>query len=167
MAPETDQDKLDDWPEVIEAGDAVKEVMVGAGVDDVQLLFLTRIVTGDEVLVFPAASQAVAESVCVALVVVQVSQLNTYGLLDVTSAKGVAELLSRINWTFVTPTLSVAQAERETVPQRRPPQVGVGVFRETVGGVVSGVPPRPPEPPPAGNPYAGTVIFTRLRGLQR
>src|SRR5207244_2936905 len=67
----------------------------------------TVTLTGPEVVVLPAASRAVAVSVCVPLLAVFVSHEIEYGAV-VSSAPRLAP--SSLNWTPATPTLSLAFA---------------------------------------------------------
>ena len=95
------------------------------------VLLLTVTVTGLEVLVFPAASRAVAVRVWVPLEIPTVFHDPEYGA--VVSVE-MSELSMR-NRTLVTPTLSEAVAERVTVEEMVPE----GEVKLTVGRVVSGM----------------------------
>ena len=85
-----------------------------------------------DVAAFPAASCATAAKLCEPLGAVVVSQLKEYGLL-LNCAPRLAE--SRRNWTDLTPTLSVAFAVKETVPDTV--VFGKGAVIDTTGGIVS------------------------------
>src|SRR5437870_4732651 len=85
------------------------------------------------VVLLPAASRAMALKVCVALVVVVVSQLMLYGA-TVSSAPRLRP--SNWNCTPITPTLSEAVAETVIVPLIA--ALAAGAVNEIVGGVVSG-----------------------------
>src|SRR3989344_1056209 len=89
-------------------------------------------VTPVEVAEFPATSLAVAVRMWKPLVAVVVSQETEYGEA-VSSVPRFAP--SSLNWTPVTPTLSVAVADTVATPETVAPDVGAE--RETVGNVVS------------------------------
>lgn len=96
------------------------------------VLLLMVIVTGLEVLVFPAASRAVAVSVWFPFEIPIVFHDPEYG--EVVSSIPMLEP-SSLNWTPVTPMLSLAVAERVTVPEIVP----LGEVRVMMGRVWSGV----------------------------
>ena len=106
-------------------------VTVGFVVSGVMLLAVT--VRETAVAVFPAASRATAESVCVPLVADVVFHDIEYG--DVMSSAP-RFALSSLNWTPVTPMLSDAVDETVMVPETVAP--AAGAESETVGAVVSG-----------------------------
>src|SRR5438034_60042 len=114
-------------------------ITIVGGVVSVPVLF-TVTVTGDDVVVLPAASRAVAVSVCVPFVAVFVSHEIEYGAV-VSSALRLAP--SSLNCTPAMPTLSVAFALTVMDPLTVAPFAGA--VMDTVGGVVSGggVPPPP------------------------
>src|SRR5204862_27971 len=89
-------------------------------------------VTGEEVVRLPAASRAVAVSVCEPLPTVVVFQETEYGD-DVSSAPRLAP--STRNCTPATPTLSEAEALTVTDPETVAPDAGAVML--TAGGVVS------------------------------
>jgi hypothetical protein len=97
--------------------------------------------TGADVVVLPAASEAVAVNVYVPFATVVVSQLIAYGAV-VSAAPRFAPF--SLNCTAVTPTLSLAVALTVTVPDTVAPLAGA--VTDTVGGVVSPPPPPPPVP---------------------
>ena len=103
--------------------------------------FDTVTVTAADVVRLPAASRAMAVSVCGPLTAVVVFQDTEYGAAVVSSAPRLTP--SSLNWTPTTPTLSDAVAEMVTVePETVAP--AVGALMATVGGAVSaGVPPLP------------------------
>jgi len=101
-------------------------------VSGVGVVFDTVTVIPPDVVMFPAASRAVAVSVCVPLVAVVVIHDIEYGDA-VSSAPRFAP--SSLNWTPVTPTLSDAVADTVVIPEMVAPVVGA--VRETVGNVVS------------------------------
>src|SRR5437762_982775 len=105
---------------------------VGGVVSAVELLSVT--VTAREVVRFPAASRAMAVSVCEPFDAVVVFHEFEYGEA-VSSAPRLAP--SSCNWTPATPTLSDALADTVVVPETVEPPVGLVI--ETVGGVVSAV----------------------------
>src|SRR5881296_412666 len=82
--------------------------------------------------VLPAASRATAVTECAPFAAVEVIQARVYGAA-VTSAPRLAP--SSLNCTPTTPTLSVALAETEIVPETVEP--ADGAVMETAGGVVS------------------------------
>jgi len=94
----------------------------------------TVMVTGDEVVWLPAASRAMAVSVCEPLLAVVVSQEIEYGAFASS-----APLLtpSNRNWTPATPRLSDAVAVTVIVPETVAPEAGDVML--TVGGLVSGL----------------------------
>ena len=96
------------------------------------VLLLMVIVTGLEVLVFPATSRAVAVSVWFPFEIPIVFHDPEYG--EMVSSLPMLEP-SSLNWTPVTPMLSLAVAERVTVPEIVP----LGEVRVMVGRVWSGV----------------------------
>ena len=128
MALVTDQARVDDPPEVMEAGVALKEEMTGGRMT--WLLTVTLMI--DEVAVLPAASRAVAEILWEPLDVIVVSQAMVYGEV-VSSDPRLTP--SSLNWTPKTPTLSEALALMVVVAETVEPLVGA--VMETVGGVVS------------------------------
>jgi hypothetical protein len=105
---------------------------VGGVVSGVPLLTVT--VTVALVVLLPAASLAIARSVCEPLLDVVVFHEAEYG--EVISRP---PRLAPSNWncTLATPTLSLALAVTETVPLAVAPFAGALI--DTVGGVVSGV----------------------------
>jgi hypothetical protein len=97
-------------------------------------VLLTVTVTDEDVVELPAASRAVAVTVCEPLGTVKLSQEMEYGL-DVSSEPTL--LPSSLNWTPETPTLSEALALSVTLlPDMLAP--AEGAVRLTVGGVGSG-----------------------------
>src|SRR5262249_22849364 len=88
--------------------------------------------TAADVLVFPAASRAIAARLCTPLVADVVVHDAVNGALVTCAPR-----LAPSNWycTPVTPTLSVALTARPTVPDTVAPATGVVIA--TVGGVVS------------------------------
>ena len=128
LVEESDQERLicD-----VEIGDAERDVgargMVSGGVT----VLLTVTDTDCDVVVLPAASLAVAVSVCDAFVAVVVFHVTEYG--DVVSSVLRFTPFS-LNCTPETPTLSEAEAETET---EEPETVPLGAVIDTVGGVVS------------------------------
>src|SRR2546422_664513 len=102
----------------------------GAVIETVALATVTLIPA--EVVLLPAASRATAVRVWAALVAVVVFQERGYGAV-VISAPRLAP--SSLNWTPTTPTLSVALAETEIVPEIVAPLAGA--VMETVGSVMS------------------------------
>src|SRR5213594_3775833 len=96
-------------------------------------MLFTVTLTVVAVAVLPAASRATAVRVWDALVAVVVFHERAYGAV-VISAPRLAP--SSLNWTPTTPTLSVALAETEIVPETVAPLAGAVI--DTVGGVVSG-----------------------------
>ena len=95
-------------------------------------VLLTVTLTGEEVLRFPAASRAMAVSVCEAFDAVVVFHDTVYGVA-VSSEPRLAP--SSWNWRPATPTLSEAFADTVIVPDTVDPPAGL--VMETVGGVVS------------------------------
>ncbi|PYO01106.1 MAG: hypothetical protein DMD91_08905 [Candidatus Rokuibacteriota bacterium] len=92
----------------------------------------TTTVTPAEVAVLPAASVATAVSVYEPAAAEEVSQETVYGA----AATGAPRFApSSLNWTLVTPTLSVAVADTLTGPVTFAPAVGAVI--ETLGGAVS------------------------------
>jgi hypothetical protein len=109
--------------------------------------FDTVTVTEVAVVLLPAASRAIAVSVCDPLVAVVEFQVVEYGA--VVSAALRLPPSSR-NWTLATPTLSVAFAETVTlVPDTVAPAAGAVI--DTDGGVVS-----------AGSAPASIEVFMSL-----
>src|SRR5438094_10201561 len=102
---------------------------VGGVASAVELLMVT--VTAQDVVRFPAASRAMAVSVCEAFDAVVVFHETEYGEA-VSSAPRFAP--SSWNWRPATPTLSEAFADTVIVPDTVDPPVGL--VMETVGGVV-------------------------------
>lgn len=102
--------------------EAARLEMVGAVVSlgGVTVL-LTVTVTGAEVVVLPAASVATAVRLYEPLVSVVVFKLAVYGALVSRDPILVAPAL---NWTLVTPRLSLADALTVTVPEIVAPCVG-------------------------------------------
>ena len=110
------------------------EAVSPAGVDGavVSAVLLTVTVTPALVVAFPAASLAIARTVCDPLLAVEVFQEYAYG-----------EVVSRLpalapsswNCTLATPTLSEAVAVTLTVPDTVAPLAGAVI--DTVGAVVS------------------------------
>jgi hypothetical protein len=96
-------------------------------------LFDTVTVTAVEVVVFPAASRALAVRECEPLATVVVFHEVEYGEV-VSSAPSAVP--SRKNCTPATPTLSEAEALTVVVPETVAPEAGEVML--TVGGVVSG-----------------------------
>src|SRR2546430_17389857 len=94
----------------------------------------TVTLTAAVVAIFPAASRATAVRLCAPSEASVVFQLVGYGAV-VTSAPRLAP--SSLNCTPTTPTLSVALAETEIVPETVEPADGAVI--ETVGGVTSGM----------------------------
>jgi len=92
----------------------------------------TVTVTAAEVVVFPAASLALAVRVWEPFVACAVFQLVLYGLV----LSVAMTLPSMRKSTEATPTLSEAEAEMVLVPETVAPFDGA--VRDTVGGVVSG-----------------------------
>src|SRR5207248_381193 len=86
------------------------------------------------VVILPAASRAIAESVCASLAAAPVSQEMAYGDGVSSASKGAP---SSKNCTPTTPTLSVALAPTVTAPDPDAPLAGA--VMETVGGVLSTV----------------------------
>lgn len=86
-----------------------------------------------EVFVFPPVSVAMAVRICVPFDMPRVFHCPEYG--GVVSAGGIFDP-SILNWTVETATLSLAVAERVTVPEIV--ELFRGEVMETVGGVVSG-----------------------------
>src|SRR5262249_39379290 len=113
---------------VVPVAGAVIET-VGGVVSGTGLLTVTVTVA---VLLLPAASRAMALSVCEALLAVVVFQLTLYGEA-VSSAPRVTP--SNRNCTPTTPLLSEALAETEIVPSTVAAFAGAVI--DTVGGVVS------------------------------
>jgi len=107
-------------------------VMVGFVVSEV--ILLTMIVAAVEVARLPATSRATARIVWKPLVAEVVFQLVEYGEV-MSSAPRFA--LSSLNWTPVTPMLSLAVAE--TVMVLETVVFPAGAVRETAGNVVSRV----------------------------
>ena len=99
----------------------------------VETLLTVTAVAGLEVVLFPAASRAVAVSECDPLVVVVLFQEIEYGLV-VSSVPRFAP--SNLNCTPTTPTLSLALADTVMVPDTVAPLVGA--VMETVGAMASG-----------------------------
>ncbi len=93
----------------------------------------TVTLTAGEVVTFPAASRALADSECVPFDAPTVFQEIAYGAA-VSSAPRLAP--SSRNCTPATPTLSEALAETVTVPETVAPAAGAVI--ETVGGTESG-----------------------------
>ena len=93
---------------------------------------LTVTPTDVAVVLLPAASRAIAVSVCVVLVAVRVSHGTEYGA-EVSSLPRLAP--SRRNCTPATPTLSAALAVTLMLPSTVEPAAGAVI--ETVGAVVS------------------------------
>ena len=96
------------------------------------LVFETFTVTPAESPEFPAASRALAVSVCEPLGDVRVSHASAYG--SVVSSTPVATP-STENWTPMTPTLSAASAVTVTMSLTVAPAAGESIA--TVGGVGS------------------------------
>src|SRR5437016_5454365 len=96
------------------------------------LTLLTVTVTALAVVRFPAASRAIAVSVCEPLLVLVVFQETEYGDA-VTSAPKFAP--SSWNCTPTTPTLSDAAAETVIVPETDVPLLGL--VSDTIGGTLS------------------------------
>ena len=96
------------------------------------VVLLTVTVTLALVVLFPAASFAIARKVCGPLLDVVVFHETEYG-----AAVSRAPKLAPSSWncTLATPTLSLAFAVTETVPLTVAPFAGAVI--ETVGGVVS------------------------------
>src|SRR5207249_3400509 len=111
---------------------------VGGIVSAVELLTVT--VTALDVVRFPAASRAMAVSVCEAFDAVVVFHDTVYGVAVSSEPRFTP---SSWNWRPATPTLSEAFADTVIVPDTVDPPVGL--VMETVGGVVS-LPPPPPPP---------------------
>src|SRR5690349_16402278 len=88
--------------------------------------------TRDAVVTFPAASRAVALSLCEPFDTLTVFHVTEYGD-DMISMPRLAP--STFNWTPTTPTLSDAEAERVTVPETV--ALAAGVVQVTIGAVVS------------------------------
>jgi hypothetical protein len=93
--------------------------------------------TAADVVEFPAASRAIARSVCGPFVAVVVFQLTVKGA-DVSAAPRFEP--SSVNWTLATPTLSEAVAFTFTGPDTVAPFAGADT--DTAGGVVSDGPVR-------------------------
>jgi hypothetical protein len=106
--------------------------VVGMVVSGVGVVFDTVTVILPDVVVFPAASRAVAVRVCVPFPAVVVVHDIEYGDA-VSSAPRFAP--SSLNWTPDTPILSDAVADTAIIPETVAPDVGA--VRETVGNVVS------------------------------
>src|SRR5690349_4408238 len=83
---------------------------------------LTVTLTVAEVAVLPEVSVATAASVWLPATAVVVSQVTEYGLV-VSAAPRLAP--SRVNWTAARPTLSLALAATEMVPETVVPSGGV------------------------------------------
>ena len=96
------------------------------------VVLLTVTVTGEEVVRFPAASRAIAVSVCDAFDAVVVFHDTEYGEAVASAPRFTP---SSWNWTPATPTLSEALADTVIVFETVAPFVGLVI--ETVGGVVS------------------------------
>ena len=125
-------------PETVEPDVGLVMESVGGIVSAVELLTVT--VTALDVVRFPAASRAMAVSVCEALDAVVVFHDTVYGVAVSSEPRFTP---SSWNWRPATPTLSEAFADTVIVPDTVDPPVGLVI--ETVGGVVS-LPPPPPPP---------------------
>jgi hypothetical protein len=112
---------------------AVSPVGTLGGVVSADELF-TVTVTAVLVVLLPAASLAIARTVCEVFVAVVVFQETEYGAV-VSNAPRLAP--SSWNCTLATPTLSLALAVTEIVPLTVAPFAGALI--DTVGGVVSDV----------------------------
>src|SRR5437867_2116215 len=97
------------------------------------MVFATMTWTAADVVLFPAASRAVAVSMCVEFVAMVVSHEMANGAA-VSSAPHAAP--STKNCTPTTPTLSDASASISTIPLTIPPLLGA--VMPTLGAVVSG-----------------------------
>src|SRR6266581_493834 len=115
------------------ASDAHPEVKItDESVSSKRTALDTVTVTAKEVARLPAASRAVAASVCEPFATLVVSRATEYGAV-VSSAPSAAP--SNRNWTPATPTLSEASALTLIVPDTVAPFAGAVI--DTVGGVVS------------------------------
>src|SRR5207253_115124 len=106
-------------------------------------VLLTVTLTALDVVRFPAASRAMAVSVCEAFDAVVVFHDTVYGVAVSSEPRFTP---SSWNWRPATPTLSAAFADTVIVPDTVDPPAGLVI--EAVGGVVSPPPPPPPPPPP-------------------
>lgn len=115
---------------------------VGAAVSVVVVVFDTVMVVDDVVVLFPAASRAVAVRVWVPFADPVVIQDVEYGGV-VSSAPRLTP--SSLNWTPATPMLSEAVAETVIVPDTVVPVAGevIAIVGRVVSAVLVGVPPEP------------------------
>jgi hypothetical protein len=115
-------------PDPAATGLRVPEIVNVCGV----VALLTVTVTTALMVLFPAASRAIAPSLCAPLLAFVVSHEYAYGA---DASKPPALIPSTWNCTLATPTLSAAFAETLTVPETLAPAAGALI--DTVGGVVS------------------------------
>jgi len=108
---------------------------VGTVVSTTVLLLTVTVI--EELDEFPAASLAVAVSVCEPLAAVVVSHGNVYGL----EPSVPRDVPSTLRLTEVTPTLSLADTPTLTPPETV--AASTGEVTLTVGGVLSTAPPPP------------------------
>jgi hypothetical protein len=94
--------------------------------------FATVTVTPADVLTFPAASRATAVRTCEPSAIVAELQVVAYGGVVISTPRFAPSILS---WTPATPMLSLALADRVTVPVTVAP--AAGAVTATVGGVES------------------------------
>src|SRR2546428_4266512 len=115
---------------------AAAEEMLDADTEEIMgevVSFATVTLIPTAVAVFPAASRATADKICVPLVATVAFQETEYGA---TGSFAPRLTPSRENCTPATPTLSEAEAETVTaVPETVAPFAGA--VSETVGGVTS------------------------------